>query len=98
MNEEKIITTQAELQKNWEEEFHHLFMLMRRRFRHGTLLTIAARLPDGDPETSDFCWTQETKIDELRAFLDRLDARQKKQEIKLPETQIISPNGFKIER
>lgn len=95
MNDTKIEAAQAELQKNWEEEFHHLFMLMRRRFRPGTLLTIAARLPEGDPELSDFCWTQETKIDELRAFLDRLDERQKKREIK-PDSQIIKPNGFKV--
>lgn len=76
-NEETAAIAQANLQKRWEEEFHHLFMLMRGKFRPGTLITIAARIPGEDPET-DFCWTMEKGTDELRTFLDRLDERNKK--------------------
>ena len=84
---------QATLQKKWEDEFHHLFMLMRGKFRPGTLITIAARDPAGDPE-GDFCWTTESGTEELRRFLDRLDARNRRKEVK-PTTQIINVNGFK---
>lgn len=100
-NSDQIITPQEELQKRWEQDFHHLFMLMRGKFRPGTLLTITARMPGEDPNT-DFCWTMEKGTDELRAFLDRLDERQQKREIVPPspivtagETQVIKPNGFK---
>lgn len=85
----------AELQKSWESDFHHLFMLVRGKFRVGTLVTITARIPGEDPE-SDFCWTMEQGTEELRHFLDRLDERNKKREVVAPNTQIIKPEGFKV--
>lgn len=92
-NEETAAISQANLQRKWEEEMHHLFMLFRGKFTPGTLLTLFARLPGADPET-DFAWTQELNVDELRTFLDRLEARNKKREIN-PTPQVINSNGFK---
>ena len=76
-------------------------MLVRGKFRPGTLVTICARLPDSGEE-GDFAWTMEDQTDNLRKFLDRLDERNKKREVNKPlidvspTTQIISPKGFKV--